>query len=191
MTPFFHFGWHRGLAEPAKTILRCSSSLLWINLCHDRHCRIILLPYADRMHLNNHLIRGGCLCAAIRYKLYQAPLQTTLCHCEDCRRASGAPAVAWTFCKTGTIEWTKGQPKQLTFAERERFFCGDCGTPLMFRDPSIPELFEVTTNSLDDPSSYVPIDQCWMDDALPWFGKLHSLKQYALTAPLPTLDSRS
>ncbi|MGB0372405.1 MAG: GFA family protein [Opitutales bacterium] len=133
----------------------------------------------------NQPIKGGCLCGSVRYRLKETPLQTTLCHCEDCRKASGAPAVAWTFCKTGTLEWTQGTPKVVRFAERERSFCGECGTPLMFFDPSIPDLFEVSTNSLDDPSAFPPVDQCWLDDALPWFETMHALPRYALTAPLP------
>lgn len=131
-------------------------------------------------------ICGGCLCGKIRYELIEAPLQTTLCHCQDCRRASGAPAVAWTFCRTGSIKWIVGRPKVVEFADRERSFCEDCGTPLMFFDPSIPHLFEVSTNSIDDPSAFAPIDQCWLDDAMPWHARLPSLPKYAGTAPLPT-----
>ena len=55
----------------------------------------------------------------------------------------------------------------------------------MFVDPSIPHLFEVTTNSLDDPIPHAPVDQCWMDDALPWFEGLHALEKYAEKVPLP------
>ena len=130
-------------------------------------------------------ITGGCLCGSIRYRLVEQPLGTTLCHCEDCRRASGAPAVAWTFCKVGSIQWTKGMPKVVHFAGRERSFCGECGTPLMFFDPSIPHLFEVSTNSLDDPLPFEPQDQCWMDDALPWHSRLEKLPLYSETGPLP------
>lgn len=131
------------------------------------------------------LIKGGCLCGAVRYELLERPLQTTLCHCEDCRRASGAPVVAWTFCKTGSLNWVKGRPKVIHFSERERSFCGDCGTPLMFFDPSISELFEVSTNSLDAPDQYPPVDQCWVADALAWLDGLPQLPRFDHSAPLP------
>lgn len=131
------------------------------------------------------MIEGGCLCGAVRYGLSEDALQTTLCHCEDCRKASGAPAVAWTFFEKGSISWTKGKPKVVCFAERERSFCGDCGTPLMFFDPAIPGLFEVSTCSLDEAEKFEPVDQCWTVDELKWAGKCYALPRYDKESPLP------
>ena len=41
--------------------------------------------------MNNRTIEGGCLCGAIRYRVTAEPQGRTLCHCESCRRAAGAP----------------------------------------------------------------------------------------------------
>jgi hypothetical protein len=129
--------------------------------------------------------QGGCLCGAIRYQVSGPALQTSYCHCEDCRKASGAPAVAWTFFKTGTLTWLRGSPKVVNFAGRERSFCGDCGTPLVFFDPSIPELFETNTCTLDNPASHAPSDHCWVADEIPWASKLVELPRYELSSPPP------
>lgn len=131
------------------------------------------------------MIEGGCLCGAVRYVLSRPALQTCLCHCEDCRRASGAHAVAWTFFPAGALEWRVGLPRVIRFAERERSFCGDCGTPLMFYDPGIPEFFEVSTCSLDEPGKFPPKDQCWMVDALGWGEGVPQLPRYEEASPLP------
>ena len=130
--------------------------------------------------------RGGCLCGAVRYEIRGRALGTTLCHCEDCRRASGAPFVVWTFFVAGGLSWTRGRPKLLLHAERERTFCGDCGGPLSFFDPSIPGLFEVNTNSLDHPSDHPPTDQCWTCDRLRWAALAVKLPSFEQAAPLPT-----
>ncbi|TAG08696.1 MAG: GFA family protein [Verrucomicrobia bacterium] len=134
------------------------------------------------------MIEGGCLCGSVRYAITEPALQTCLCHCEDCRRASGAHAVAWTFFATGSLQWTRGKPKMIRFAERERFFCEDCGTPLMFFDPAIPHLFEVTTCSLDQPDLFPPQDQCWVADAVAWAKEIHALPSYDQYSPLPVID---
>ena len=115
------------------------------------------------------MIEGRCLCGATRYAIDAVPRFTSYCHCEDCRRASGSPVVPWTFFPTGTLRWTKGAPKLLRYAGRERTFCPDCGTPLSFFDPGIPEEYEVTTCSLDDPNLMPPRDHTWTEDQLPWF----------------------
>lgn len=129
---------------------------------------------------------GGCLCGAVRYEIRARFLQSTLCHCDDCRRASGAPAVAWSFFPTGSLVWTKGTPKLLLHAGRERSFCGDCGSPLTFFDPAIPQLFETNTNTLDDPARYPPADQCWVCDEIPWASSCHGLPRFEQAAPLPS-----
>jgi len=93
--------------------------------------------------------------------------------------------VAWTFFRSGALEWKQGEPKMIRFAERERSFCGDCGTPLMFFDPALPHLFEVSTCSLDEPEKCPPTDQCWLVDAVGWSDALHDLPRYKEYSPLP------
>lgn len=138
--------------------------------------------------MSEEIHTGGCLCGALRYEIRARFLQSTLCHCQDCRKASGAPAVAWSFFPSGTLVWTKGAPKVIYHAGRERSFCGDCGSPLTFFDPSIPQLFEANTNTLDDPERYPPTDQCWVCDELPWTSNCHSLPRFETAAPLPSLS---
>jgi hypothetical protein len=135
-------------------------------------------------------IEGACLCGAIRYRVDGLPVQTTLCHCADCRRASGAPYVAWTFFRADTpLVWLRGRPKILQYAKRERAFCGDCGTPLQFFDPAIPEWFEMNTCSFDDPACHAPADECWLVDRIPWCGGLENLPKFQEHAPLPNSQS--
>jgi hypothetical protein len=131
---------------------------------------------------------GACLCGAIRYRVGGPALQTSYCHCLDCRKASGAPAVAWTFFKTGALQWLLERPKVIIYAERERSFCGNCGTPLMFFDPALPEFFEINTCTIDDPTLHPPTDQCWVADEIPWVRQLANLPRFEFTSPLPDLD---
>lgn len=129
------------------------------------------------------MITGGCLCGATRYAIDATARYTSYCHCEDCRKASGAPVVAWTFFPSGSLQWIAGQPGTITFADRERTFCQKCGTPLSFFDPAIPGEFEVTTCSLDHPEDFPPQDHNWSLDRLPWFETADSLPRHATHAP--------
>jgi hypothetical protein len=131
-----------------------------------------------------HLWRGGCLCGAVRYEVTAIPRKTSLCHCEDCRRASGAPVVAWTFFPSGSLSFVHGDPCLLRHAERERTFCRDCGTPLTFFDPAIPSEFEVTTCSLDEGRvAPPPEDHNWTSDMLPWLRVNEDLLAYEQNTP--------
>lgn len=128
---------------------------------------------------------GGCLCGATRYETTTPARGTTYCHCSDCRRASGAPVVAWTFFTTPGLRWTGARPRVLEWAGRERTFCPLCGSPLTFFDSALPHQFEVTTCTLDDPDSVPPVDHNWICDRLPWFDTRDSLPRFEHGTPLP------
>jgi len=54
------------------------------------------LPRIDlKTDILGEMSEGGCLCGAVRYRMVGAPLSSAICHCASCRRASGAPTVAW------------------------------------------------------------------------------------------------
>ena len=53
---------------------------------------------------------GGCLCGAIRYRVTGDQVAATLCHCGDCRRASGGTNVAWAVFDKTAFQWLGGEP---------------------------------------------------------------------------------
>lgn len=115
------------------------------------------------------LVQGGCLCGAIRYHLTQQPLERSLCHCRSCRRASGAPAVAWIVVPRDAFALDTGTP--LTFRSSppvERTFCGRCGTPLTYRHDDAPHTLDLQTATLDAPDAYPPRCEIWLEHKLPW-----------------------
>lgn len=101
--------------------------------------------------MNPQVITGGCLCGAIRYEAGGPPYHLTHCHCEDCRRASGAPFVTWASFHQDNFRFTAGQPREVHWAGRVRSFCPHCGTPLTFRAGSDVVEVDVTVCSFDDP----------------------------------------
>ena len=113
-------------------------------------------------------ITGGCLCGAIRYEATGKPYDSTHCHCEDCRRSSGAPFVTWASFRRNEFRFTAGTPREIKWATRLRYFCPDCGTPLMFAtDPPSDEL-GITISTFDHPEKVTPADHTWVRDRLPW-----------------------
>jgi hypothetical protein len=123
-------------------------------------------------------LTGGCLCGAIRYEAEGALSHETLCHCETCRRATGAPAVAWFTVPRGRFAFTQGSPTSFaSSAEVLRRFCATCGTALTFESTLHPDETDVTTASLDQPNLTPPQDHSWSCSAVGWFWNLHKLPQ--------------
>jgi hypothetical protein len=114
-------------------------------------------------------LAGGCLCGAVRYEARGEPIAVALCHCGSCRRAAGAPVVAWAMFGLESFDYTAG--KAAVYASSPgvgRSFCASCGTSLAFTAGYMPGLVDVTVASLDDPEALAPQMHIWESQRLPW-----------------------
>lgn len=114
-------------------------------------------------------INGGCYCGAVRYRAEAVPLHQTNCHCGNCRRVSGAQAVAWITVPVNAFTVVKGDPvRYRTDTQATRAFCGACGTPLTYQNDRRPEEIDITTGSLDDPEAFPPNQDVFPEERLSW-----------------------
>lgn len=118
-------------------------------------------------------LTGGCRCGAIRYSISQPPKRASLCHCRDCQRSAGAPAVAWFLVDESVLD-TRGEPKtHESSPATTRYFCGRCGTGLFYRNATIfPEQVDVQLSTLDDPEAVPVTAQIQTAERLSWMERL-------------------
>ncbi|HVT32325.1 MAG TPA: GFA family protein [Rhodanobacteraceae bacterium] len=115
------------------------------------------------------IIEGGCFCGAIRYRATEEPAARTLCHCGSCRRASGAPTVAWAIFPAASFAILGGTPRERRSSGHvTRSFCGDCGTPLVYRSDRRPDVLDVPIATLDEPDAFAPEREIWTGEKLGW-----------------------
>jgi hypothetical protein len=112
---------------------------------------------------------GGCLCGRVSYKVAGEPLGSAICHCESCRKASGAQSVAWlTFISDG-FSFVSDEPREYRSSPGvSRTFCESCGTSLTYRSDDEPDSIDVTTASLRRPDEFPPTRHIWLEDKLAW-----------------------
>ncbi|MGE5546464.1 MAG: GFA family protein [Solirubrobacterales bacterium] len=111
---------------------------------------------------------GGCRCGFVRYRIEGEPLSAGYCHCRMCRRAAGAPVVAWVAFRRGEFRFVKGMPAAFQASSRAiRRFCPDCGTVVAFEYSGSTETVDVTIASLDDPACTQAIYEIWSSSTLP------------------------
>ncbi|HEV8702819.1 MAG TPA: GFA family protein [Candidatus Polarisedimenticolia bacterium] len=123
--------------------------------------------------------KGGCFCGAVRYEVNGDPGISTHCHCEHCRRTSGAAFLTWVECPAAGFSFTMGTPG--SFQSRPgvtRSFCTSCGTPLTYRHVDTPGTVDVTVCSLDEPARVTPQDHVYHDGKLPWVRLADGLPTY-------------
>ncbi len=95
------------------------------------------------------VLRGGCLCGAVRFEIRGAARPVVACHCGQCRKWSGhylaATAVRpenFLLLKEEALRWYDSSP------EAKRGFCGICGSSLFWR-PAAKNYFAVLAGALD------------------------------------------
>jgi hypothetical protein len=110
---------------------------------------------------------GGCLCGTVRFRLHGQPIRAGICHCLDCRKATGSFYSAFgiwprdAFEGTGAVGIYEG-----------RSFCLYCGGRVysLTNDEA-----EIMLGSLDKaPGDITPEYELWTGrreewrEALPW-----------------------
>jgi hypothetical protein len=125
------------------------------------------------------MLTGGCFCGAIRYEITAPAQDATICHCVDCRRAAGAPIVAWFTVARDALRIVRGEPAGYASNPAVlRQFCSTCGTQLTWRHDGSPDHVDVSTGSLDAPEQVPPLDHTWTSQRLAWLRINDELPQY-------------
>ena len=125
-------------------------------------------------------MEGGCLCGAVRFRVSGTPQFSVICHCATCRKASGAPSVAWLTFTREQFEFLSGEPRSYASSLGViRRFCGTCGSGISYEKAETPISIDLTTMSLDDPTAFPPTSEVWVEHRIPWQAVNLSLDQYA------------
>lgn len=123
---------------------------------------------------------GGCQCGAVRYEAEGDPLHHALCHCNDCRASSGAPAVSWIAFPQNKVRLTEGAAT--TYAGRgaaRRQFCPVCGTGLFYTNADmLPGVVDIQSATLDEAGADAPQVQIQCAERLAWFDGLGGLPAF-------------
>lgn len=128
---------------------------------------------------SNH--RGHCRCGAVAFTARAEPHFTSYCHCEDCRRATGAPVAAFVGFMRDEIEWdrdgfaTFGQPLVA------RLFCPQCGAPIGYCDERLPDRIYFYTTAMAEPERFPPTQHAYTGEQLPWLELADDLPRNAAT----------
>jgi hypothetical protein len=134
------------------------------------------------------ILRGGCLCGAVRYEYAGQPGPSSYCHCDDCKRATGGPYTVGVLSRADKLRLVRGQVKGYTTKGDSgknitRQFCPECGSPLFTRAEKCPEFVFIKAGSLDEPALIKPGCQTWTERAVAWAAIDPSLPSYPKGRP--------
>ncbi len=135
------------------------------------------------------MIKGGCLCGAVRFEIGAEPIVTRLCWCRVCQYfAAGNAAVSVCFPTSGlsVVGETRDFQSIADSGNRmHRRFCPACGTHHFSEADSRPHLVFVRAGALDDPEIARPAATIWTARAPSWACIDERLPRWEGQAPAP------
>ncbi len=122
---------------------------------------------------------GGCMCGAVRYELLRDDPWIVYCHCDACRKHTGAPVTVLVTVTPDDVRWTAGQRARYESSpERFRGYCRDCGASLTWEASSNGSWMAIHISSFDQPELLPPTEHVFLKDALPWHNHDDGLTKY-------------
>jgi hypothetical protein len=111
---------------------------------------------------------GRCLCGAVQFVATGDPIGVAWCHCESCRRHSGAPVSVFVAFSHDAYTVTKGEITKFNSSPgRLRGFCARCGSTLTCEGETSSEMhFHI--GAFDEAARLVPTRHIFPDERLPW-----------------------
>ncbi len=97
-------------------------------------------------------VEGGCLCGAVRFIATGEPIGVAWCHCQSCRKHSGAPVSVFVAFRRDAYAVTKGEITKFNSSPcRWRRFCARCGSTLTCEGESSSEMHFMSAHSIRPP----------------------------------------
>jgi len=117
------------------------------------------------------MLKGSCLCNSIQYEIHGELGQAMMCHCSKCRKANGSAFAVNAVVKTAEFKITAGQNYVSEFESSPgvfRSFCKKCGSPLVSRRPSQPDVLRLRIGTLDTPVDVKPAAHIFVGSKAMW-----------------------
>ncbi|MEE9297195.1 MAG: GFA family protein [Phycisphaerae bacterium] len=124
---------------------------------------------------------GGCMCGAVRYETSGEPFSVVHCHCQSCRKHTGAPVVTVAGFKADQVRFT-GDERRIYESSPGvgRAFCGRCGTPLTWEGDGgeLGPIIELHISTFDDPDVLTPSGHAFHPERIAWFDVADGLPRH-------------
>jgi hypothetical protein len=117
------------------------------------------------------MIRGACLCGAIRFVVTMPTLFCGHCHCSMCRRNHGAAFVTWFAVPRSRVSIESGSEQLTRYESSEhgsRSFCRRCGSSLFCVSTRHPDIVDIPLANMDGAIDRLPECHLYFDDRASW-----------------------
>jgi catechol 2,3-dioxygenase-like lactoylglutathione lyase family enzyme len=118
----------------------------------------------------SRVLAGRCFCGAVSFRVEDAFLYASNCHCSNCRRTTGSAFKPFAGIQREKLEVADGLDSLLIVGDDQLndTHCAACGS-LLFSVVREGAYVHVALGSLADPPSIRPTEHIFVGSKAPWF----------------------
>ena len=118
--------------------------------------------------MNEEMNTGKCLCGAIKFRTTGQPLWVAHCHCNTCRRSTGAPVTTFLGFNKNQVTFDGQRNFYTSSPGVKRGFCARCGTPLTYESERCDDEVHFYVSVMDEPDAFVPERHVFYEEHINW-----------------------
>src|SRR5262249_10227212 len=125
------------------------------------------------------VLEGRCYCGAVSFRVEDAFVYASNCHCSNCRRTTGSAFKPFAGIERAKLELADGRDSLLIVGNDDLndTHCATCGS-LLFSVVREGEYAHVALGSLVDAPSIRPSKHIFVGSKAPWFEITDDLPQF-------------
>ena len=127
-------------------------------------------------------ISGSCFCNAVQFKVSGAPKAVVNCHCNFCRKHSGAAFSTYAVVPEADLEIISGADYISSFQIKEdahKHFCKQCGSPIFNKNARYPGLCMIYLGGISASSCIAPTANIYCESQLAWVPSIPELRSFS------------
>ena len=126
--------------------------------------------------------RGHCRCEGVVVQINVKPDFSVYCHCDDCRRATGAPVLAAIGVLRDAVTWEADASLSRHVNDTcTRSFCNVCGSPVAQEHESAQDRIFFNTGFMDKPEKFPPTYHSFAGQQINWLKLADDLPRHEKT----------
>lgn len=136
-------------------------------------------------------LTARCYCGCVSLRSSVRPKGVIHCHCNQCRRQSGAAFTTWVSLRREATA-IDGEDLLLSHevtANGSRHFCKRCGSHLFTIDRRYPQVLGVPAGMVEEPAALVPSGHYFVSHKAPWHQISDDLPQFGGESGFEPLSS--
>ncbi len=127
------------------------------------------------------MYKGSCLCSTVKYEVRGDLGPAIYCHCSRCRKATATAFATNAAVAASDFVIIEGESSMKAFDSSsgvQRFFCSNCGSPIISRRDTMPEVVRLRLGTLDTPLPAPPAAHYFVASKAGWYEIHDGLPQF-------------